>query len=187
MSKTDSMIKRKSKIVDSATKCLAENPNASLNEIAAYSEIGIATLHRYFSSRDDLLKNISMRAILLVENAISMINFDEADIRDFIKNTARALIPLGDNIYFLFAEMFKTDDIKLVRKETVIWDKFIAEFKKRQSKGELRSDVRADWIFKVTYNMMFILWKAIHDGDVAANEATEILLITLLDGFKGKS
>jgi len=187
MSKIDLMIKRKSKIVESATKCLAENPNASLNEIATYTEIGIATLHRYFSSRDNLIKTISLRAIELVGNAISMINFDEPDMRIFVKNTASTLIPLGDNIYFLFAEMFKTDDIELVRKETVIWDKFIAEFTKRQRRGELRSDVKADWIFKVTYNLMFIIWKAIHNGDVAANEAAEILSITLLDGFKGKS
>jgi len=34
---------------------------------------------------------------------------------------------------------------------------------------------------------MFVLYKAIHDGDVAAYEKIEILLITILYGFIGKS
>ncbi len=185
MSKNDFKDQRRYRILELATKCLAEKPNASLNEIATYSEIGIATLHRYFSSRDNLLNTISYRAIELVEDAIERIDFSEPDIRVLIKKTAEVLIPLGDSIYFLFAEIFNTDDIELVNKELIIWDRFIDEFRKRQSIGQLRSDLKVEWIFKVTYNMMFMLWKAIHDGNIAAKDAPEILMTTLLDGFKG--
>lgn len=184
MSKNDFKDQRRYRILELATKCLAEKPNASLNEIATYSEIGIATLHRYFSSRDNLLNTISYRAIELVEDAIEKIDFSEPDISVLIKKTAEILIPLGDSIYFLFTEIFNTEDIELVNKELIIWDRFIDEFRKRQSIGQLRSDLKVEWIFKVTYNMMFMLWKAIHDGNIAAKDAPEILTTTLLDGFK---
>lgn len=39
-------------ILDSATILLVENPTASMNEIAEYAGIGIATLHRYVESRE---------------------------------------------------------------------------------------------------------------------------------------
>lgn len=36
-------------ILDAATEILVEKPTASLNDIAEYAGIGIATLHRYLS------------------------------------------------------------------------------------------------------------------------------------------
>ncbi|WP_044358082.1 TetR/AcrR family transcriptional regulator, partial [Paenibacillus sp. E194] len=42
-------------ILDAATKILVEKPTASLNDIADYAGIGIATLHRYIENREQLM------------------------------------------------------------------------------------------------------------------------------------
>ena len=77
MSKTAYKDEKRKKILEHATQCLAEKPNASLNEVAQNAEIGIATLHRYFATREDLITAISYRALELVNEAIIEINFSE--------------------------------------------------------------------------------------------------------------
>ena len=183
MSKTAYKEEKRKKILEYATQCLAEKPNASLNEIAQYAQIGIATLHRYFSTREDLITAISYRALELVNVAIIEINFSEPNIRTFIKQTAEVLMPIGDRIFFLFSEVFNTENSDLDNIEKEIIDKFIEEFKRRQNIGQLRKDLKAEWMFYILYSVIFISWKEIHDGNIACKDAPEQLTTTLLDGF----
>ncbi|EAO51527.1 Transcriptional regulator, TetR family [Bacillus thuringiensis serovar israelensis ATCC 35646] len=64
-------------ILDSATILLVENPTASMNEIAEYAGIGIATLHRYVESREKLMLFLRHRAIQLVSDTVNQIPLDE--------------------------------------------------------------------------------------------------------------
>ncbi len=183
MSKAAYKDEKRKRILEHATQCLAEKPNASLNEIAQYAEIGIATLHRYFSTREDLITAISYRALELVKEAMLEINFSEPDIRTYIKQTAEVLMPIGDRIFFLFSEVFNTDNADLDNLEKEIIDKFIEELKRRQNIGQLRKDLKAEWMFFVFYSVIFISWKEIHDGNITFKDAPEQLTTTLLDGF----
>lgn len=88
-------------ILDSATILLVENPTASMNEIAEYAGIGIATLHRYVESREKLMLFLGHRAIQLVSDTVNQIPLDEERSENYIPELIEALIPLGDKIYFL--------------------------------------------------------------------------------------
>jgi len=83
--------------------------------------------------------------------------------------------------------MYNDTDQELARKEQAICDLFIREFATRQSKGELRRDLKAEWMFSMMYNVLFMLWKEIHEGSIAAKDAPRILMSTLLDGFMPKN
>lgn len=61
--------KRKA-ILDASTELLAFKPTATLQEIADHAGIGIATLHRYFSTRELLLDALALNAIGLVDEAL---------------------------------------------------------------------------------------------------------------------
>lgn len=61
--------KRKA-ILDASTELLALKQTATLQEIADHAGIGIATLHRYFSTRELLLDALALNAIGLVEEAL---------------------------------------------------------------------------------------------------------------------
>ncbi|NWF70773.1 MAG: helix-turn-helix transcriptional regulator [Chloroflexi bacterium] len=54
---------RRSELLNAASQLLALKPTASLAEIAAYAQIGKATLHRYFASRQDLMLALGDRAL----------------------------------------------------------------------------------------------------------------------------
>lgn len=60
-------------ILDAATELLVEKPTASLNDIAEYAGIGIATLHRYIESREQLMLQLGLRAVEVVEETLRRI------------------------------------------------------------------------------------------------------------------
>jgi hypothetical protein len=68
--------------------------------------------------------------------------------------------------------------------EKEITDIFIQELKRRQNMGQLRGDLKAEWMFFIFYSIIFISWKEIHDGNITYKDAPEQLTTTLLDGFE---
>ncbi len=101
-------------ILDAATELLIQKPTASLNEIAEYAGIGIATLHRYIESREQLMLQLGLRALQVVGESMRQIPLDEEKLEDYIPALIEALIPLGDKIYFL------THDATLYYSEEII-------------------------------------------------------------------
>lgn len=76
-------------ILDEATKLLIEKPNASMNEIAESAKIGIATLHRYVESREQLMVHLGLRAIEVVSETMKEIQLDEEQCEKYIPEPDR--------------------------------------------------------------------------------------------------
>jgi AcrR family transcriptional regulator len=177
-------VNRQNKLLELATTCLARNPNASLLEIAEFAGIGIATLHRYFPSRDDLLHAISAKALDLVEQSIEKVDFNQPNIRLFFIQMITELIPLGDRVYFLAADIFAVLDEELTNREMKIAQRIIEKLKESQVGYQLRTDLKAEWMYDMMYHTIFLIWKYVHDGKMAANDAPELVVSMLLDGFR---
>jgi AcrR family transcriptional regulator len=184
MSEKNFKVTRQNKLLELATSCLARNPNASLLEIADFAGVGIATLHRYFPSRDELLHAISSKALDLVEDAIGKVDFNQADIRLFFHQIITELIPLGDRVYFLAADIFVVLDEELSNREMKIAQRFIDKLTESQVNRQLRTDLKAEWMYDMMYHTIFLIWKNVHAGKIAAKDAPELVVSTLLDGFR---
>jgi len=184
---TERLERKKSQLLELATECLAQKPDASLNEIADYSGVGIATLHRYFASRDGLLNLISHRAVNLIQAALQSVDRQQTDMRLFLEQTLAALIPLGNKVYFLQSEVFKTGDQALELAEADIRNMILAELRLRQQRGQLRPDIKVEWMFQVVYSLLFTAWQAVHEGSLAPKDAAALVSTTLLEGFGGSA
>jgi AcrR family transcriptional regulator len=184
MSNKNFKVDRQNKLLELATKCLARYPNASLIEIADFAGIGIATLHRYFPSRHDLLYAISCKALDLVEDSLEKVDFTQPDIRLFFTQIITELIPLGDRMYFLAADIFTIHDEELTKREMDIAQRFIEKLKESQDDKQLRNDMKAEWMYDMMFNTIFLIWQYVHDGKMAAKDAPELVVSTLLEGFR---
>src|SRR5690348_5752118 len=108
--------KRKA-ILDAATELLALKPTATLQEIADHARIGIATLHRHFSTRELLLDALALNAIELVDEALEQITVDETDMRDFLTQVFEALVPLVSKVSFLSSAASVDENQHIVAEE----------------------------------------------------------------------
>lgn len=176
--------RRQERLLALACECLAGKPDASLNEIADYAGVGVATLHRYFGSRDGLMRLLSHQAIRLVQSALDTADLAAcSDFRTYLERAVAALLPLGNRIYFLQSEVFKSGGSALDQAEDRIKQHFILQFKDWQARGQLRADLPADWLFRLVYSLLFAAWQAVHEGSLASREAAGLLAGTLLDGI----
>lgn len=171
-------------ILDAATELLIEKPTASLNEIADYAGIGIATLHRYVESRDQLMLQLGLRAVQVVGETMSRIPLDEENNENYIPALVEALIPLGDKIYFLAHDTSLMYSKEMEKAENKLKEPVRQTIQSLQSKGYLRQDMSSEWMLNVLYWLLFITWQQVQEGHVAKKSAASLILETMLHGFK---
>ncbi|MCP1309592.1 TetR/AcrR family transcriptional regulator [Paenibacillus tyrfis] len=171
-------------ILDAATEILVEKPTASMNEIAEYAGIGIATLHRYVESREQLMLQLGLRAAQVVGETISRIPLDEESSETCISQLVEALIPLGDKIYFLAHETSLNYNPEMSAAEEKLKEPIHHMIQSLQRKGHFRQDMSSEWILNVLYSLLFVTWQQVHEGNVAKKSAAALVLETLYHGFK---
>ncbi|WP_139998825.1 TetR/AcrR family transcriptional regulator [Paenibacillus paridis] len=171
-------------ILDSATELLVEKPTASLNEIAEHAGIGIATLHRYVESRDQLMLQLGLRAVQVVGDTMSCLSQDEKDGNSYIPALIEALIPLGDKIHFLTHDASLYYNEEMLAAENKILEPIRNAIRSLQQAGTLRQDLDTEWILNVLYSLLILTWQQVQQGNIAKNSAAKLVIDTLFHGVK---
>ncbi|TQR47224.1 TetR/AcrR family transcriptional regulator [Paenibacillus popilliae] len=169
-------------ILDAATKILVEKPTASLNDIADYAGVGIATLHRYFENREQLMLQLGLRAAKVVGETMDLINRTEWSNEAYIPALVEALIPLGDKIHFLTQDGSLNCNKEMVAAEEQILQRVRHTLGEMQQKGHLRQDMSPEWIANVLYSLLILAWQQVHLGNIAKNSAAKLVVDTLYNG-----
>ncbi|MDT5362206.1 MAG: TetR/AcrR family transcriptional regulator, repressor for lfrA [Mycobacterium sp.] len=91
-------------ILDAATSVLAQNPAASLGDIATAAEVGRSTLHRYFAERTDLLHALARHVHQLSNAAIEHAEPDCGPPVEALRRVVECQLDLGPIIPFVFNE-----------------------------------------------------------------------------------
>jgi AcrR family transcriptional regulator len=171
-------------IMDAATTLLIEKPTASMNEIAERTGIGIATLHRYVESREQLMLHLGFRAIQVVGETMRGIPLDETSCESYIPQVIEALIPLGDKIYFLAHDASVHYNPELEKADEKLREPVLRVIELLQQKGYFRPSVSKEWIINVLYSLLFLTWQQVQEGHLAKKSAASLVIDTLYHGFR---
>jgi AcrR family transcriptional regulator len=172
--------------LDAIIATLAANPGASLQEIADALGISRATLHRRFSSRDELLTAIGDWAITQLEGISDSVESRDLHGRAALEAILEEAIQLAPKIGFLISEHSLECNVEfMVRVDTAQqrWHRLIEE---GQRNGEIRIDLPARWIGDAIEGLMLAVFHGIRRGLTAPNDALRLVRITLLDGVLTK-
>lgn len=91
-------------ILDAAMSALAENPAASLGDIATTADVGRSTLHRYFAERTDLLRAVALHVHALSNAAIEHAEPDCGPPVDALRRVVECQLDLGPIVPFVYNE-----------------------------------------------------------------------------------
>lgn len=91
-------------ILDAAMAVLAQDPGASLADIAAAAEVGRSTLHRYFSERTDLLRALALHVHALSNAAIEHAEPDCGPAVEALRRVVECQLDLGPIVPFVYNE-----------------------------------------------------------------------------------
>lgn len=174
---------RKNAILNSATEILSLKPTATLQEIADYAIIGIATLHRYFPTREVLLDALAINAVELVEAALNKVEYESKSMNEILFQIFDLLIPLGNKVSFLSSAASVDENPEVVSGERKLKDNIIFSIEKWKNEGLIKKNMSSKWMVDVMYQLLFVTWQAIQEGEIARKDAPGLLLETVLNGF----
>ena len=177
------MAASKEKILSAAIAALARKPDSTYSELAVAIGIGRATLYRHFPRRDALIREICLYSLRKIDTELMPIFAQTMTAMDALYAMLEKLIPMGERLHFLSREYAVMEDEEIARiyarqlealRQMIAWAK---------QEGGIAMDIPDAWIARVIDSMIYMAWEAIEDGDIARNDAAELVFRTLTTGF----
>lgn len=170
------------KMLNLAMHVLAKKPKASLNDIAEAAEVGRATLFRYFKSRKQLISELKVEADAQLETAIKPILEKNLNARDTLEEFVKVLVPLGATFHFLNSNQITEDSgiDDLYRNQLMRLRELSKSLK---AENVVTSEIPLAWIAAVLDNLIYTAWETVQTGDIAPNDAPDLVLFSFLNGF----
>lgn len=92
---------------------LADDPRASLSEIAAAADVGRSTVHRYFSERSDLLRALTLHVHELSNAAIARAEPECGPAVEALRRVVESQLDLGPIVPIVYNDWTTTSDREL--------------------------------------------------------------------------
>lgn len=170
-------------ILDAATDCLARDPDASVNDIAAAAGVGRVTLYGHFESRRALVAEVVARAMKdsnAVLDAVDLTGGAHDALARLLEATwhvthrygglvlaAQAALPEG--------ELREAHDQPAKRVQRLL--------RRGRREGSIRTDMPLDWQVMLIQGVIHAASGAVHRGEVAAEQAPDLIRSTVLAAF----
>jgi AcrR family transcriptional regulator len=171
------------RIIEAAIVKLASKPVSTLDEIAKAADVGRATLYRYFDSRTALIKAMIKYADQKMDEAICSIFTSKMPAEQKLDELVRALIPLGASLHFTVYAPIHGNDPEVTKGHKKFLDWFKGLCQELKDEGVAAQDIPVAWVVANLDMIIFTAWEKIKSGDIAANDAPNLVLRTFLNGI----
>jgi AcrR family transcriptional regulator len=167
-------------ILDAATECLARDPEASVNDIAAAAGVGRVTLYGHFQSRAALVAEVVAAAMRAGNARLEAVDL-EGDPPEALGRLLDASwevthryggLVLAAQAALPEAEFREAHDEPVRRVQRLL--------RRGRREGSFRNDVPLDWQVMTIQGVIHAASGAVHRGEVAANRVPGLIRSTIL-------
>lgn len=156
-------------------RVLAENPGASMREIADASGVGRTTVYRHFPSREDLLREL-FQHIFDESNAMSSaLAARDLPVADALHELAREIVGIGQRYHFLHGSRDVRNEMMVAEAKVTPEDPFAAFLAAAQQRGEVRQDMPIEWLLAMLRGQATAAIDAMNDGEFDPERTCELL------------
>lgn len=170
-------------LLDAATVVLSKDNSASLSDVAAVAGVGRTTLHRYFPTREGLIRALVEDALDRVADAIAAAHPDDGPVLDALQRVTDTVVPLGPSLAFLHAEPAAYNAPELMRRWYDALQPVSAAVERGQRDGSIRSDVPAKWIVDAYAGAILTAWDTADEGRIWLQDAPRLIMATVVYGI----
>jgi AcrR family transcriptional regulator len=175
--------RNRERVLDYATRLLADDPAVGVGEIAHAAGVGRATLYRHFPTREDLLGAIHERAFQESEAAIAASRIAEGTAAAALERLVAALLEVGYRYRFLLHEhVVAVSDEHRAHKQRLAAP-LLALIERGQAAGEFSRSQDPLWMLTVFGAVLVAAQREIAHGRLEHEEAVETVTRTLLHGL----
>ena len=172
--------------MEAGFRLLSSDPAASLSQIAEHAGVGRATLHRHFTGREDLLRELALRAYEEMDQAAEKAAEMATTYADALRLILEALIPLGDRHGFLAHFGFDGDAAlanEIARQARETQEMIDAA----RTEGLFDPAVPTRWIERLIDAAIMTGWDSVRAGETTPGQASSLALSSLINGVGPKS
>lgn len=168
-------------IMEAGFRLLSADPSASLAQIAERAGVGRATLHRHFAGREELLRELALRAYAEMDAAADTAARSAANHADALRAILDALIPLGDRHGFLAHFGFDHDETlaeEIARQSRETHEMIEAA----RLEGLFDASIPTGWIERLIDAAIMMGWESIRAGETTPRQASALAWTSLIRG-----
>lgn len=179
VSSTGARARTRRAILDAGTSVLAQNPAASLADVAAAAGVGRTTVHRYFAERSDLVAAIGEDVLDKIGSATGRARPGDGPALTALERVCQEYFELGESLGIIFDEsLAATWNWESWAEETEA-DRALTRLVDRgREEGSLDSRLDTDWIVQLLWSLLYVAWQRSRGGDTKHN-ALSVCLYTL--------
>ena len=168
-------------ILDAALRLFNADSGVTMSEIARAAGIGRATLHRHFQDKEELIQTLSAHCMEEMNAAVVATDTPDRPAVDRLYAMLKSTIPLGDRYAFLRFERMEDVDLQADYQKQLNWAAGLIEQLKVE--GTIAKDVPTSWAVAQVDQIIWTAWTAVWNGELAADDAADLALRTLLKGL----
>jgi AcrR family transcriptional regulator len=169
-------------ILDAAAHVFSEQGTAAnLADVAAAAGVSRATLYRYYSNREALLKALAAHALTELASRLNDAGLARAAVIEAIERLARALVAVGDRYAVLAGEQCSPDEADA---ERLVGAPMRAVFERGIASGLLRPDLTADVLQELFAGTIMAAIKLTQRQQLGPEEASAAAAAVFLDGAR---
>lgn len=171
-------------ILDAATACLAADPDASLNQIAAAAGVGRMTLYGHFRTRADLVADVLARAVARADDTLGELPTSDDPLTDLSRliEASWLIVNQQSNILRAAQRELSSDDLRGTHDR--VMRRLDALVTRGRRSGAFRTDVPKRWLTAAAYSLMHGAADEVSAGRLTAQQAQRSLLITINATFR---
>lgn len=167
-------------ILDAATACLAVDPDASINDIAAAAGVGRVTLYGHFPNRAALVAQVVDRAM-----ERSNTDLEAVDLRGDVREALGRLLEAtwhGTHRYggLVLAAQAALPDRDLREAHDKPAQRVLRLLRRGRRDGSVRTDMPLDWQVTTIQGVIHAASAAVHRGELPAERAPGLVKATVL-------
>lgn len=167
-------------LLDVAAEVLVADPAASLGEVAEAAGIGRTTLHKYYPTRDDLLRAVALRVIEQWDEAVAEV---EGTPGAGLRELAAALVRIGPQLAFLWRTPDFDHVVEVLSRWRAAEQRALSVLLRAQSDGLLDPRTPDWWLLQTFYSLVYVAAESVHSGHLAPRDAPDLVLSTFLNGL----
>ena len=166
-------------VLCAAARALAEDPQASIQDIAVASGVGRATVYRWFACREQLIEAIHAEVAAQADEIVLSRLAEGGPALERLLRVSRDIIALGDTYRFLAAQ----GEMRKARRSGAATDALETHIARAQRAGELRSDLPAEWLSATFSGLLATACRELSRGDAAREQVAEMVGRTITAAF----
>jgi AcrR family transcriptional regulator len=167
-------------ILEAATACLAVDPDASVNDIAAAAGVGRVTLYGHFGNRATLVSEVVDRAMAASDEELESVDLD-GDAQEALGRLLVAswhVTHRYGGLVLAAQKAMPERDLREAHDKPA--QRVLRVLRRARREGTVRTDMTLDWQATLIQSVLHGASGAVHRGELAADVAPTLVRSTVL-------